>query len=164
MPRVYASRVAEAELAELLGSLSDRLSYAYEETAVAGRWTRFAGAPAADAVRGRLFGATCEVQFQRGSDGLAVQVCSDEPVPAAAGAASLDLGDCDVDAVTYVLWGEHAPGADAWHEPGYPQRWQYPVDGTPRRVGVGALEYRDRTTGELHFLRYTTLAAVEDEG
>lgn len=165
MPRAHASRLAEAALAPLLDSLAEHLSYCLVETATELHWTTFPpGGATAQAVRGRAFGSRCDVQFRRQDAGFEVTVLTDVERLALPEGESLDLGDLDSDEALYILWGERPPGAAAWSERGFRQRWQYPVEGAPRRVAIRAQEYRDRDTGELQFVRYRALVPVEDEG
>jgi hypothetical protein len=162
MARAHASRLAEAELAPLLERLSEHLAYCYVETPADSRWTRYdAAGSLADAVRGRAFGPRCDFHFRREGGEFAVTILSDLPAPPPGAAASLDLAEFEADEVTYLLWGERPAGASAWTERGWRQQWRYPVEGAPRRVGVRALEYRDRQSGELQFVRYLALAPVE---
>src|SRR6185312_13852280 len=106
----------------------------------------------------------CDIQFRREDDGYAVTILTDIPRAASGLAESLDLADLDTENVSYLLWGRHDAESGAWIEPGYRQRWRYPVEGAPARVAVRAIEYRDREGAQLQFVRYLDLVAVEDAG
>lgn len=165
MARAYASQLTEADLRTLLDELAPNLSYAYVESASRAAWSLAAEAQiGAELVRGRVFGPRCEVQFRRDGDSYAVTVLTDISRVASGMAESLDLGDLDAEEVTYLLWGRRDVASGAWIEPGYRQQWCYPVGGEPARVGVRALEYRDRERAHLQFMRYLELVAVEEAG
>lgn len=163
MPHAYATQIAEADLPALLERLADQLRYAYVETATTGEWRAFqAGEELPACLRGRVFGETCDVQYRQVDGGYAVLVLGDSgrlPIP---GAETLDLGDLDREETQYVLWGERRDGDEEWIEPGFRQRWRYPVEGGPARVAVRVVEYRDRETGELQFRRYASLVPLEE--
>lgn len=165
MPRAHASQVAEAELGPLLAELADHLRYAYLEGTTGSRWSRFDPAlPLDDAVRGRAFGAACDVQFQRRRGGYQVTVLTDLARPIGATEGNIDLASLDSDEVTYLLWGRRSSGDVAWRELRFSQTWQYPLDGAPVRVGVRAVEYRDHATADLQFVRYLDLVPLPDQG
>lgn len=165
MPRAYASQVARAELAPLLAELGAELRYAYLETASDSLWSRYAGdLPVDDALRGRAFGPGCELQFQRTGDAVCVTLLTETPRPTTLVGTTVDLANTETEEVTYLLWGRYAAAAGTWIEPGFRRQWRYPLDGQPRRVGVRALEYRDRTSGDLQFVRYVDLVPVEEGG
>lgn len=165
MARAYASQLTEADLRTLLEELAPNLSYAYVESTSSAAWSTAAEAAISDgATRGRVFGPRCDVQFRREGDGYAVTVITDISRAASGMAESLDLGELDAEEVTYLLWGRREAGGDVWVEPGSRQQWRYPVDGAPGRVGVRALEYRDRERAHLQFMRYLELVAVEEAG
>jgi hypothetical protein len=163
VPRVYASKVTPDELAALLEELGRELRFAYLESATDSQWLRFRPSlPLTDAVRGRVFGPGCEVQFERKVDGIRVTVLADALPATTLPGSTLDLTNHEADQATYLLWGQYAATADAWVEPGFQRRWHYPLEERPGRVGVYATEYRERATGDLQFVRYVDLAAVED--
>lgn len=165
MPRAYASQVARTELEPLLAELGAELRYAYLETATDSLWSRYAGdLPVDDALRGRVFGPGCEVQFQRTGDTVHITVLTETPRPTTLVGTTVDLANTETEEVTYLLWGRYAATAGAWVEPDFRRHWRYPLDGQPRRVGVRALEYRDRASGDLQFLRYVDLVPVEEGG
>lgn len=156
LAHALASRLAEPDLTPFLDDQATHLTYLYVETAGDVRWSRFAaGAATAGAVRGRAFGLRCEVQFRRDGDAYAVLLLTDLPRPA--GGDNLDLAPFDQEEATYLLWGAREAGAEHWTEAGSARRWTYPLDGTPHRVGVRAVEYRDHDSGELQFTRYLDL-------
>ncbi len=160
MAHALASRLAEPDLTPFLHDLAAHFAYLYVETSDDVRWSRFAAAETpSDVVRGRAFGRRCDVQFRRDGDAYAVLLLTDLPQPA--GADNLDLAPLDQEEATYLLWGLRQADAEHWTEPGATRRWAYPLDGSPRRVGVRALEYRDHETGELQFTRYLDLVPFE---
>jgi hypothetical protein len=163
MPRVHASKVARADLETLLDELGADLRYVYLESVTDGTWSRYSRAlPFDSAQRGRAFGPNCDVQFQRDSDSVRLTVLADSTRTTSLVGPTLDLTSYDSEDVTYLLWGRYARASDAWIEPGFRQRWQYPVDGQPGRIGVRAIEYRERTSGALQHVRYIDLVPVED--
>ena len=163
MPRVHASQITKSELAALVEELGSELRYAYLESATESRWLRYGTAlPLAAAVRGRVFGPGCEVRFEQGDGDVRVTVLADTWRPTTLPGSSLDLSGHDSEQVTYLLCGQYSGAADDWVEPGFQRRWQYPLDGRPGRVGVRATEYRDHASGELQFVHYVDLTAVED--
>ncbi|HEV7214353.1 MAG TPA: hypothetical protein VGP33_04445 [Chloroflexota bacterium] len=163
MPRVYASKVTPAELAALLEELGRDLRFAYLESVTASQWLRFGQSlPLTEAVRGRVFGPGCEVQFERIEGGIRLTVLADALPATTLPGSTLDLTNHDADQVTYLLWGQYAATADAWVEPGFQRRWHYPLEGHPSRVGVYATEYREHASGDLQFVRYVDLVAIED--
>lgn len=162
MPRVHASQVASTELAPLLAELAPELRYAYLETVTDRTWARYAtDLPFGQALRGRVFGPDCELQFQRADAGFRITLLTDTPRATTLVGPTLDLALTDREDVTYLLWGSYAETADAWIEPGFRQPWHYPIEGRPSRVGVQAIEYRDRASGDLHMVRYLDLVPVE---
>lgn len=163
MARVHASQVTKAELAAVLEELGSELRFAYLESATESRWLRFGTSlPLAETVRGRVFGPGCEVQFEQTDENVRVTVLADSLGSTTLPGSTLDLSSLDAERVTYFLWGQYAGATDAWVEPGFQIRWQYPLDERPSRVGVRATEYRDHSSGDLQFVRYVDLAAVED--
>lgn len=165
MPRAHASQVAEAELAPLLAEMAGQLRYAYLERVTDSLWARYDPVlPFGGALRGRAFGATCDVQFQRRDGGYQVTLLTDLARPAGSTGPSIDLATYDSDEVTYVLWGIRAGGDDAWREARFPGVWRYPLDGAPTRVGVRAVEYRDHVTADLQFVRYLDLVPIAEGG
>jgi hypothetical protein len=163
MPRAYASQIANSDLAPLLAELGAELRYAYLETASDCSWSRV-GADLAldDALRGRVFGPGGEVQFHRADDAVRITLLTEIPRPTTLIGATVDLAHTEIEEITYLLWGRYAATVGAWIEPGFRRQWRYPLDGQPRRVGVRALEYRDRNSGDLQFLRYVDLIPVEE--
>ena len=163
MPRVHASRLTRADLGTLLDELSADLSYAYLESVTDGMWARYGRAlPFDTALRGRVFGPTCEVQFQSDGDSVRLNVLADTARTTTLAGTTLDLNQYDSEDVTYLLWGRYASASNAWVEPGFRQRWHYPIEGQPGRVGVRAIEYRERTSGTLQHVRYVDLVPIED--
>jgi hypothetical protein len=163
MPRAYASQVARADLAPLLAELRSELHYAYLEMASDCLWSRYAtDLPVEEALRGRVFGAGCEVQFQRTGEAMRITLLTEIPRHTTLVGATVDLANAETEEVTYLLWGTFAATSNAWIEPGFQRRWRYPMDGQPRHVGVRAVEYRDRNSGDLQFVRYVDLVPVED--
>ena len=163
MPHAYASQTAEQDLPALLDRLAEQLRYVYLETATTVEWRPFQAGEALPAcLRGRVFGETCDVQYQQEAGGYTVLVLADSGRLSIPDADTLDLGDLDREETQYVLWGERRNGAEAWSEPGFRQQWRYPVEGAPARVAVRVVEYRDRETGELQFRRYASLVPLEE--
>lgn len=163
MPRAYASQVPSADLAPLLAELQSELRYAYLEEAGDCRWARYApDLPVDESLRGRVFGPDCELQFQRAGAAVRIVLLGDLPRATTAAGATVDLATTESEEVTYLLWGRYTASSNAWIEPGFPRQWRYPVEGQPSRVGVHAIEYRDRTSGDLQFVRYVDLVPFED--
>ena len=163
MPRIHASKVTKAELTALLEELGGELRFAYLESATDSQWLSYSRTlPLTEAVRGRVFGPGCEVQFEQADGGVRVTVLADALPATTLPGSTLDLSNHDADQATYLLWGQYAATAGAWIEPGFQRRWQYPLEGHPSRVGVRATEYREHASGDLQFVRYVDLAAVEE--
>ena len=164
MPRAHAIQTSEITFDAVLAAIQGQVEYLYVETASTSHWSTFdVKAIPPLCTRFRAFGSRCDVQCWRQGDQTRVTVVHDGPRLPLPAAATLDLAELDSEEVTFVLWGERASTDTTWREAGFQRCWEYPVAGAPSRVGVRAIEYRDRDTGDLQFVRYVSLTPMGDK-
>ncbi len=161
MPRAHAIQTADLAIDTVLTAIQGQVEYLYVETASTSRWSTFAPSSVPAVFKCfRAFGPRCDVQCWQENNQLRVTVVHDGPRLPLPATETIDLAEFDSEEVTFVLWGERSSTDTAWREPGFQRCWEYPIAGAPSRVGVRAIEYRDRDTSELQFVRYVSLAPM----
>ena len=111
---------------------------------------------------GRVFGAECELRWQR--DGplyhtMLVGNVSAPPIDIAKHHQELDNTTFERDVRDYYVWGEWSTDIPEWIEARIPHIFDYPKppeEGNSRwRYKLKAIEYVNGKSGEMEFYRYT---------
>ncbi|HEY9867741.1 MAG TPA: hypothetical protein V6D08_00920 [Candidatus Obscuribacterales bacterium] len=123
------------------------------------------GLPVADQITqfasGRAFSPRGEVRWRSDRGKWSVTVICDSGVPEGFIAVP---GEFDPRPHRVALFGQRTPGkADHWRDTRYSRVISYPQ---PARdtAWVGAIEYIDRSTGRVHFVRWTGFGGQADAG
>ena len=154
----YAGDLSIEELSSLLEEMAPHLRFCWVEDPTTAALAAF-DATSSPATRdaGRAFGPACEVRWLRRGHRAHVMVTTDGPRPARPFDQSLDLAACEIEETGYPLWGSYSPEDGGWREERIPRTLLYPIQGSPTRVLVDAVIYRDRDTGRLVASRFAGL-------
>lgn len=158
-----AGRLPVASLPGLLGAVASHLRFLFLEGPQLTDLLPFStDAPIERADAGCAFGPQCTVRWRTSHGESRVMVIGTELPAELSLPHRLELGsDCDVEQVTYPLWGERDEAGNGWREERIPRLLQYPVEQQSARVLLDVLRYRSRETGAIVASRYV---GVRGEG
>ena len=161
--RVYAARLAVTNLAELLTTLTPSLRAYFWELRERAIWDSSLHLERlqASVVRGRCFGPEVDLHIWPEGDDFHLAITATQRLSISA-EATLDLSEFETEETRYVLWGKRQDTGD-WTDDGPTHvSFHYPIPGAPSRVAVHVIEYRDRETYTLQFVRYLDIVPFEE--
>jgi hypothetical protein len=161
--RVYATRLAVTNLAELLTTLTPSLRAYFWELREEAIWEASLHLERlqANILRGHCFGPEIDLHIwpEDGEFHLVIAATQRLSINAE---ATLDLSELEAEETRYVLWGKRQGTGDWTDDDPTNVSFRYPVPGTPSRAAVHVIEYRDRETYTLQFVRYLNIVPFEE--
>jgi len=157
----------EKDLKDLIERLNENASLAYHIIVSFGDcdFEKFALEKLGDfdkIVSCRIFGTATEIHFRRLNDStFRTVVTSESKLP---GLDNMESKDLEVsNNKSYYLWGKKLD-SKTWFETRIPRLLPYPLDAPEEFVKLKAVEYRNKESGLVEFIRFNGIEGEGEEG